>query len=307
MKILVSGGAGFIGSHLVDAYLKNGYDVFVVDNLSSGTKANLNPKAGFFKIDIRDFDSLQKTVLAIKPEIINHHAAQTSVGQSQKDPQADAATNITGTINLLKIAGQIKVRRFIFASSAAVYGEKQHLPISEKARLDPFSPYGISKMTGEKYCQYFSRSFGLPVCIFRYANVYGSRQKVGLEAGAITIFIDRLKKNQVLEIYGDGNQTRDFVWVEDIVKVNQAALKSEAWPIVLNAGSGTRTSINDLARLLGRLGKVKAQMIYGPARPGEIRHSFLDSKRLKNQLNFPELTSPAQGLARLLVSEPILL
>ena len=265
--VLVTGGAGFIGSHLVDAYLARGFRVSVIDDLSTGDRANLNPGATFYEADIRDAP-LEK----IRPDIISHHAAQMDVRRSVADPVFDAGVNIVGSLRLLQKAVDLGVKRFVFASTGgAIYGEPQFAPQTEEHPANPLSPYGCAKLAVEHYMHYFRAVHGLSTVALRYANVYGPRQNSKGEAGVVAIFIDRMRRGQTATINGDGEQTRDYVYVDDVVAANMMVTESaDAGPI--NVGTGIETSVNQLAALLG----VRAE--HGPAKVGEQRRSVLASK-----------------------------
>jgi len=265
--VLVTGGAGFIGSHLVDAYLARGFRVSVIDDLSTGDRANLNPGATFYEADIRDAP-LEK----IRPDIISHHAAQMDVRRSVADPVFDAEVNVVSSLRLLQKAVDLGVKRFVFASTGgAIYGEPQFAPQTEEHPANPLSPYGCAKLAVEHYMHYFRAVHGLSTVALRYANVYGPRQNSKGEAGVVAIFIDRMRRGQTATINGDGEQTRDYVYVDDVVAANMMVTESaDAGPI--NVGTGIETSVNQLAALLG----VRAE--HGPAKVGEQRRSVLASK-----------------------------
>jgi len=267
LKVLVTGGAGFIGSHLVDAYLARGFRVSVIDDLSTGDRANLNPGATFYEADIRDAP-LEK----IRPDIISHHAAQMDVRRSVADPVFDAEVNVVSSLRLLQKAVDLGVKRFVFASTGgAIYGEPQFAPQTEEHPANPLSPYGCAKLAVEHYMHYFRAVHGLSTVALRYANVYGPRQNSKGEAGVVAIFIDRMRRGQTATINGDGEQTRDYVYVDDVVAANMMVTESaDAGPI--NVGTGIETSVNQLAALLG----VRAE--HGPAKVGEQRRSVLASK-----------------------------
>ena len=265
--VLVTGGAGFIGSHVVDAYVERGWRVTVVDDLSTGDRRNVNPRATFIEADIRN-----APLDEIRPDVINHHAAQMDVRRSVDDPLFDANVNILGSLALLQKASELGVKRFIFASTGgAIYGEPQFAPQTEQHPTNPLSPYGCAKLAVEHYLNYFRVVHGLPTIALRYANVYGPRQNSKGEAGVIAIFADRLQRNAKVIINGDGQQTRDFVYVADVVAANMKVTESaDAGP--LNVGTSVETSINELARMIG----VRAE--HGPAKAGEQRRSVLASQ-----------------------------
>ena len=265
--VLVTGGAGFIGSHLVDAYLERGWSVSVVDDLSTGDRGNLNPRTEFYECDIREAP-LDK----IRPDVINHHAAQMDVRRSVADPVFDADVNVVGGVWLLQKAVELSVKRFIFASTGgAIYGEPLFAPQTEEHPANPLSPYGCAKLAVEHYMNYFRAVHGLRAVALRYANVYGPRQNSKGEAGVVAIFIDKKLRGETATINGDGEQTRDFVYVGDVVAANLAVTDSSA-PGPFNVGTGIETSVNELASLLG----VKA--VHGPSKTGEQRRSVLASK-----------------------------
>jgi len=264
---LVTGGAGFIGSHLVDAYLERGWRVSVVDDLSTGDRGNLNPRTEFYECDIREAP-LDK----IRPDVINHHAAQMDVRRSVADPVFDADVNVVGGVWLLQKAVELGVKRFIFASTGgAIYGEPLFAPQTEEHPANPLSPYGCAKLAVEHYMNYFRAVHGLRAVALRYANVYGPRQNSKGEAGVVAIFIDKKLRGETATINGDGEQTRDFVYVGDVVAANLAVTDSSD-PGPFNVGTGIETSVNELASLLG----VKA--VHGPSKTGEQRRSVLASK-----------------------------
>jgi len=265
--VLVTGGAGFIGSHLVDAYVERGWRVTVVDNLSTGDRRNLNPRAEFVEADIREVN-----LAGIRPDVVNHHAAQMDVRRSVADPVFDADVNVIGSVRLLQQAVDIGVKRFIFASTGgAIYGEPLFAPQTEQHPTNPLSPYGCAKLAVEHYMNYFRVVHGLPTIALRYANVYGPRQNSKGEAGVIAIFAGKKLRGERATIIGEGEQTRDFVYVGDVVAANMMGTESnDAGPI--NVGTGVETSINRLASMMG-IGAV-----HGPGKTGEQRRSVLASK-----------------------------
>ncbi|MDI6851070.1 MAG: NAD-dependent epimerase/dehydratase family protein [bacterium] len=283
MKILLTGGCGFIGSHIQDYYIKEGHEVVVVDNLTSGKKEHLNPKAKFYQLDIRDLEGLEKVFSEEKPDIVNHHAAQISVIYSTKNPQEDADTNIRGTINLLELSVKHGVKRFIFSSSGgAIYGNPIYLPCDELHPIDPLSPYGISKYAGEMYIRYFYKNFGLDYVILRYGNVYGPRQDPYGEAGVVAIFGMNMLKNEDCYIYGDGNQERDFIYVEDVARANILFTKlGKLAEREFNIGSGKGTSVNELFKMMKKITRYSKQPIYKEPRKGEVYKIYLNVDRAK--------------------------
>jgi UDP-glucose 4-epimerase len=275
MKVLVTGGAGFIGSHVVDAYVNAGHEVVVLDDLSSGRIENINPRARFVRLDIRDPET-RAVVAAERPAVVNHHAAQMDVRRSVADPALDAAVNVIGLIGVLEGARDGGARRIVFASSGgAVYGEQTRFPASEEHATNPVSPYGVSKRAGELYLFYWQAAYGIPYVALRYANVYGPRQDPHGEAGVVAIFTERLLRGETPVINGDGRQTRDYVCVADVVRANLAALTTDfAGPV--NIGTGVETDVNTLFTLLGEAVGLRVEPRHGPPKPGEQRRSVID-------------------------------
>ncbi|MDH4211610.1 MAG: GDP-mannose 4,6-dehydratase [candidate division WOR-3 bacterium] len=297
MKILVTGGCGFIGSHIVDAYISEGHGVVVIDDLSTGDIGNVNPEAKFYEMDINS--DLQGIFEKERFEVINHHAAQINVRTSVDDPMFDARVNILGTLNLLRMAVQYGVKRFIYASSGgAVYGEPDDLPANESTALSPLSPYGVSKVAAEKYILAFSHLFDLDSFILRYSNVFGPRQIARSEAGVISIFIERILKNEPCVVYGDGKQTRDYVFVSDVVEANLLALGGS--PSILNIGTGVETAVNDLIDVFSSiLGRKTAHQHIDP-RPGEVLRSALDCQKASSQIGWEPVVALKDGIIRTL-------
>lgn len=261
MKILVTGGAGFIGSHVVDAYITKGCEVVVVDNLSTGQKNNIHPKAKFYSCDINSPD-----LLAIfqneQPEIVNHHAAQMNVRYSVENPITDAQINVLGLLNVLNCCIQSKVKKIIFISSGgAMYGDAETIPTPESSSPEPLSPYGLAKFVGEEYVRLYHRLYGLNYSILRYANVYGPRQNPHGEAGVVAIFIDRLLHGKQPIIYGDGNQTRDYIYIADVVDANLLCM-TKGDCMAFNIGTGKETSVNELLEILLAVMNRKASPLF---------------------------------------------
>ena len=297
MKILVTGGAGFIGSHLVDRLIQEGHNVVVVDNLSTGKRRNINRHATFYKVDIRS-RWLERVFRRERPAIVNHHAAQMDVRRSVEDPVLDADINILGMLNVLQNSVKYGVRKVIFASSGgAVYGEPEKVPVPEAHPLRPSSPYGISKAVGEEYLRYLHDIAGLESISLRYANVYGPRQDPHGEAGVVGIFTQKILMGDQPIINGNGRQTRDFVFVDDIVEANLAALNKAARGIY-NVGTGVETSINDLFRLLASLINPAVREVHGPAKKGEQLRIALDSSRLHRDFDWEPKAAIQDGLGR---------
>ncbi|UCD20470.1 MAG: NAD-dependent epimerase/dehydratase family protein [candidate division WOR-3 bacterium] len=295
MKILVTGGCGFIGSHIVDAYVEQGHEVYVVDDLSTGSIANLNPAAKVYEMDINaDIESLFAETTY---DLINHHAAQINVRTSVDDPIFDARVNILGTVNLLKAAVAHGVKRFIFASSGgAVYGEPEDYPISESAPLNPSSPYGVSKVAAEAYIRMYGRLFGMDYIILRYSNVYGPRQIFKSEAGVISIFADCILRDDTCKIFGDGKQTRDYVYVADVVQANLLALKSTS--DTFNIGTGIETSVNDLIDIFSDLLGRDVTHSHIDPRQGEVLRNVLDVRRVFSQIHWQPRVGIKDGIVK---------
>ncbi len=297
MRILVTGGAGFIASHVVDAYVAAGHEVSIIDDFSTGQTRNLNPKAAVHKIDIVDA-KIARLVTEIKPEVLNHHAAQMDVRRSVADPTFDARSNIIGFINLLEAAKNVGVKKVIFSSSGgAVYGDGEPIPASEDHATLPLSPYGVSKLAGELYLGYYHMEFDIPYVALRYANVYGPRQSSKGEAGVVAIFLCHLLAGKSPTINGDGKQTRDYVYVGDVVRANIAALATDHVGVV-NIGTGTETDVVTIWRLLRQGFASKIEPVHGPAKPGEQKRSCLDASGAAQILSWRPEVALKDGLER---------
>ena len=296
MKILVTGGAGFIGSHIVDAYIAQGHEVVVVDDLSSGRKENLNPKAEFLEINIQD-DRIEEIFTNGQFDVVNHHAAQMDVRKSVADPKFDAQINVLGTLNLLENCVRTKVKKIIFASTGgAIYGEQDYFPADEEHPTWPISPYGITKLAGEKYIHYYKEVHGLSHVILRYSNVYGPRQNPHGEAGVVAIFSERfLQNNEHPVINGDGKQTRDYVYVGDLVRANVLALNYEKSDI-FNIGTSVEADVNKLYRLLNDHTGANVEEFHGPAKAGEQMRSCLSFAKAERILGWKPEVELNQGL-----------
>jgi UDP-glucose 4-epimerase len=295
MRILVTGGAGFIGSHVVDAYVQAGHEVFVVDDLSSGKRENVHPQAHFMHADIQDV-AVRHLIVREEIEVLNHHAAQMDVRRSVADPLFDARVNICGLLNVLEGAREVGVKKIIFASSGGtVYGEQEVFPASEDHATHPISPYGVSKRTGEHYLYFYQVQYGIPYIALRYANVYGPRQDPHGEAGVVAIFTLRLLSGAQPIINGDGKQTRDYVFVGDVARANLAALQVE-YTGPLNIGSGIETDVNQLFQHLRALANPQAPEMHGPAKSGEQRRSVLAWDRAATVLHWRPEVSLEEGL-----------
>lgn len=295
-RALVTGGAGFIGSHIVDRLVGLGHTVAVIDSLLSGKRANVNPAAQFVEADVRDAAAAE-LVVSFRPQFVFHHAAQMDVRRSVADPRYDADVNIMGLLNLLTAAEEAGVERFVFASSGGtVYGDAQVTPTPETEPTDPLCPYGVSKLASEKYIQYYSKSGTFDGVCLRYANVYGPRQDPHGEAGVVAIFGGRLLEGQACAIFGDGEATRDYVHVSDVVDANIAAMERGAGEAV-NIGTGRETSVNGLYRELARAVGVDAEPEYREARKGELLRSALDNRKAAEVLGWQPKTTLEAGLA----------
>lgn len=284
MKLLVTGGAGFIGSHLVDALIKEGHQVVALDDLSCGKKENVNPAAKFIKLDIRD-KKLKKAFEQEKPEIVFHLAAQKNVRISVTDPCFDAEVNIVGSLNLLENCRQNKIKVIFSSTGGAIYGDTEERPTLEEYPEKPVSPYGVAKLAVEKYLYYYAQVYGLKYVSLRYANVYGPRQDLKGEAGVVAIFVEKMLEGLQPVINGDGRQTRDYVYVSDVVEANIKAMKPEIKGIY-NIGTGLETDVNELFRKILALGNFSFEEMHGPAIVGEQLTSCLDTQKANKDLNW---------------------
>ena len=285
----MTGGAGFIGSHVADAYLARGDRVWVVDDLSSGVRENIGPEVEFIEADIAD-PALRDLFREVRFDLVSQHAAQIDVRVSVVDPARDAGVNVLGLLNVLEGARETGTKRIIYVSSGGVvYGEPDRIPTPESAPKLPLSPYGVTKLCGEHYLHYYREVHGLEYVALRYANVYGPRQDPHGEAGVVAIFCDRLQSGEELTIFGDGEQTRDYVYVKDVVSANLRAsdMTLSRGPgldsVAFNVGTGTGTSVNRLADVLESIAHDHPGRIYRGERPGEVRHSALDVSRFAEQ------------------------
>ncbi|MBI5904616.1 MAG: NAD-dependent epimerase/dehydratase family protein [Deltaproteobacteria bacterium] len=296
MRVLVTGGAGFIGSHVSQAYVDAGHEVLVVDNLSSGKKENVPEGARFVFADVGS-DTALEAVRTFRPEVVNHHAAQISVRKSVENPVFDARENILGTLNLLEASRKNGVRKVIFSSSGgAGYGEQEYFPADEKHPLRPVSPYGAAKVAVELYLHFYRVQYGLEYTALRYSNVYGPRQDPHGEAGVVAIFCTRLLRKQTAVINGDGEQTRDYVYVGDVVRANVEAL-SRGEGLGINIGTGFETDVNTLFRRLRDLSGSRQEEIHGPAMAGEQRRSVIENRMAFDELGWYPNVSLDDGLA----------
>ena len=285
-RVLVTGGAGFIGSHVVDAHVERGDRVWVVDDLSSGRLANVNPEAEFLEMGIED-PALRDLFREVGFDLVSSHAAQIDVRTSVADPARDANINILGILNVLECARETGTGRIVYVSSGGVvYGEPDEIPTPEDAPKLPLSPYGVTKLSGEYYLNYYRTIHGLEYVALRYSNVFGPRQDPHGEAGVVAIFCERLQSGDELTIFGDGEQTRDYVYVKDVVSANLLASEMMLKPapnidaVAFNVGTGVGTSVNRLADVLEGIAEDRPGRVYREARAGELRHSTLDVSRL---------------------------
>lgn len=304
MRILVTGGAGFIGSHVVDAYTAAGHHVAVVDSLTSGRRENLNPEATFYEVDIRDTELLPEVFARETPDVVNHHAAQVSVSRSVSEPLYDAEVNVLGTLNVLECTRAQQARtgtpvHLIAISSAAVYGPPAYLPVDEAHPVKPLSPYGASKSATEIYLTVYRETHGLKTTVLRYGNVYGPRQDPYGEAGVIAIFISKMLAGETPVVNGSGEQTRDFVYVGDCARANVCVAEAGiADPGPFNIGTGEETTINHLAAIIKELSSFGGEIAHGPDRPGDVFRNTIDSSRARLTLGWVPSVGLREGLAR---------
>ena len=298
MRILVTGGAGFIGSHVVDAYIAAGHQVAILDNFSTGTEANLNPAAEVHRVDLRDQPSVEKVIVSFHPDIVNHHAAQSEVPKSVADPTFDAEINIIGGLNLLKASVDHSVKKVIFISTGgALYGEPDVVPADEDHPVRPLSPYGTSKYCFEQYLGTFKRTFGLEFTVLRYANVYGPRQDFYAEEGrVVAIFASRMLEGKPVTIDGDGEQSRDMLHVGDAATANLAALERGDGG-TFHVSTATPVTVNDLYRKLALLTGYKEPARHGPPRKGDVYRIGLDNTRAKLGLEWEPRVDLEEGLS----------
>ncbi len=298
MKILVTGGAGFIGSNIVDAYIAAGHKVVIIDNLLSGKLCNVNKKAKFYQADIRNAKKVNDIFKRERVEVVNHHAAQIDVRKSVLDPVFDAQVNVLGTLNLLENCVKYKVKKIIFASSGGVmYGESGKTPPQETVPANPLSPYGVTKHTTEVYLNYYAATYGLKYLVFRYGNVYGPRQDPHGEAGVVAIFIQRMFTEQAVNIFGTGKQLRDYVYVGDVVEANLLGLEAGVDEII-NIGTQKGSSVNHLYDLLSVIIGYRQKPLYKPARLGELDKNFLNNGKAKRMLGWEPKVNFRDGLVK---------
>ena len=296
MKILVTGGAGFIASHVVDLFIKNGYEVVIVDDLSTGRESNINPAAAFYKMDIRS-PELREVFEKEKPDFISHHAAQMDVRRSIIEPIFDADVNILGSIKLIELAREFKVKHFVYISSGgAAYGEPVYLPCDEAHPVNPICQYGASKHTVEHYLYMYHVNYGLNYTVLRYPNVFGPRQDPKGEAGVVAIFIGKMLNNEQVTINGDGEQVRDFVYVSDCAYANFLAVTKNADSGIYNLGFTQGTSVNEIYFHLKDLTGYQKDAVHGSAILGETRQIYLDASKAKEIFDWSPQISLRQGL-----------
>jgi len=297
MKILLTGGAGFIGSHVADLLIEEGHKVIIIDNFSTGKEANLNPSATIYPLDILD-EKVEEVFVRERPEILNHHAAQVNVRESVRDPIFDLEINIRGTVHLLELSRKYGVKKIIFASSGgAIYGEQNHFPAREDHPLRPLSPYGISKLAGENYLYYYQQTFGIPSVSLRYANVYGPRQDPFGEAGVVAIFTQKMLAKEQPIINGSGEQTRDYVYVDDVARINLMVLK-DGITGAFNVGTGKETTVNYLFQRIKSLTQSEVQEIHGEPQKGEQLRSVLSFEKARQALGWEPLIELDEGLEK---------
>jgi len=298
MKILVTGGAGFIGSNLVDRFIAEGHAVAIIDNLATGRRSNINPEASFHEVSITDAEAVASVFMQERPEVVSHHAAQMDVRRSVVEPQFDANTNIIGTINVIEAGRAAGTRKFIFSSSGgAIYGDADTVPTPETAPIEPISHYGTSKRAGELYFELYGRLYGLGYTILRYANVYGPRQNPKGEAGVNAIFANMMLRGQNPTIFGKGDKTRDYVFVGDVVEANVRALEAGDGEIV-NIGTGVQTTDQEVYDAVAAAVGYEEPPIYGDERAGDVRHSCVDPSKARDVLGWEPTVEFREGVRR---------
>jgi UDP-glucose 4-epimerase len=298
LKILITGGAGFIGSHVTTAYLNRGYEVGVVDNLSTGRIENIPAGARLFRVDIADFEGLRRVFAELRPEIVSHHAAQMDIRRSLREPLFDANVNVVGSLSVLELSAQYTVKKFIFASSGgAIYGEPQLLPATESTVEMPISHYGVTKLSVERYLYAYHHLYGLNFTALRYANVFGPRQNPHGEAGVAAIFIRQMLQGEVPTIFGDGSKTRDYVFVEDVAEANCLAVERGDCG-VFNIGRGIQVSDYEIFDAIRESLGYAHEPNFAPRRLGEVEHIALDASAAANKLGWKPTIGLVEGIAR---------
>lgn len=294
MKVVVTGGAGFIGSHIVDMLVQNGHKVSVIDSLIHGKTEYINPDVKFYKIDIRD-EKVLEVFMEEKPDVLIHEAAQISVPNSIEDPSYDASVNIIGTLNLLEACRKTGVGKIVYPASAAIFGEPEYLPIDEKHPLNMMSGYGVTKHTVEHYLGVYNKLYDIKYTVLRYANVYGPRQDSTGEGGVVAIFCERLLEDKQINIFGDGDQTRDFVYVKDVARANLMAV-DEGDNNIFNVCTNTALSVNRLLSIMNGIRGTSENAVYAPEREGDIRHSYMTFEKIKSLMGWQPLYTLEKGL-----------
>ena len=298
MRVLVTGGAGFIGSHIVEELISLGNTVSVVDDFSEGSPQNLNPEARLFDVNINDAPTLEKAFAEAKPEVVSHHAAQISVRNSMYDPTRDAQVNIIGSLNVLQAAVKHDVERFIFASTSAVYSKPRRLPMNESHPMMPESVYGVSKLSVEHFIRLYSDTYGIKHKIFRYGNVFGPRQNPHGEAGVVAIFTGQFLRGKQPTIFGDGTKTRDYVFVSDVVSANIAAMGDAGDNDTYNIARGIGISDYEMFDAVATAAGSSMQPQYAPVRPGEAKHVSLDPTKAQEVLSWRPRVPLLDGIAQ---------
>jgi UDP-glucose 4-epimerase len=294
MKVIITGGAGFISSHVVDLLIDNNYEVCIIDNLTHGSKNNINKKAKFYEMDIRDTKLIEVFEIE-KPDYVIHNAAQISVPASVDDPMNDASINILGTVNVLEASRKVNVKKIIYPASAAIFGEPSYLPIDEEHPLEMLSGYGVTKHTVEHYLKVYKTLYNIDYVVLRCANIYGPRQDSSGEGGVIAIFCEKLLMDQTPYIYGDGEQIRDFVYVKDVAKAYLMALQSDINGIY-NVSTNIKITINELFKVINELLNKNISCIYADERKGDIRDSYMTYDKIKGEIGWKPETSITEGL-----------
>lgn len=296
MKILITGGAGFIGSHIADKLLEMGNKVVIVDDLSTGKEKNINPGAVFHKLDIRDREALERVFDQERPEIVSHHAAQTDVRRSMQDPVFDAQVNILGSLNLMDLSLKYGAEKIIFASTSAVYPEPDYIPADEQHPIRPLSSYGLAKFAVEHYLDLYYRTYGLWYTALRYGNVYGPRQDPHGEAGVVAIFSEQMLSGVQPTIFGDGSKTRDYVYIDDIVRANMLVMEGLGHGQVFNLGWAREVTDFELFSAVRKAVGVEVEPVYDKKRPGEVERICLNSTKAKHMLNWSPRISLEEGI-----------
>lgn len=294
MKVLITGGAGFLSSHIVDMLIKNNYEVCIIDNLTHGSKNNLNKNTKFYEVDIRD-SKVKDIFMSEKPDYVIHNAAQISVPVSIDDPMNDASINILGTLNILEAAKDCGVKKIIYPASAAIFGEPEYLPIDEAHPLEMLSPYGVSKHTVEHYLKIYKQLYNIDYVALRCSNIYGPRQDSSGEGGVIAIFCEKLLNDEKPYIYGDGEQIRDFVYVKDVAEAYIKALELNISGIY-NVATNTKVTVNELFKIINTELNKNIECIYAPERKGDIRSSYMAYDKIKKVMGWEPKTTINEGI-----------